>query len=48
MNNVNVTGIGGGTGLSTLFRGLRNENITDMSKKWWAVNSIWNERIKGW
>ena len=27
MNSINVTGIGGGTGLSTLFRGLRNENI---------------------
>jgi len=27
MNNIKVTGIGGGTGLSTLFRGLRNENI---------------------
>ena len=27
MNNIKVTGIGGGTGLSTLFRGLRNEDI---------------------
>ena len=27
MNNIKVTGIGGGTGLSTLFRGLRNEKI---------------------
>jgi len=27
MSNIKVTGIGGGTGLSTLFRGLRNENI---------------------
>ena len=27
MNNIKVTGIGGGTGLSTLFRGLRNERI---------------------